>query len=129
MTGATGLPCPAASIAWVDDNYRMRQKATGAQMIFCTRARLGATTFFATYYYHGNAGEYLNLVWPLVAGLAVRAFTHLPSRDAALWLSVFILTLAAVLATHREWLSSSRFCVNRLCVLLGGASAKTFADR
>src|SRR5262249_59281390 len=59
----------------------------------------GTTTFFATYYYHGNAGAYLNLVWPLIAGLTVRAFTK-PSHPGirALWVSVLILTLAAVLA-------------------------------
>src|SRR5437899_4747269 len=76
------------------------QKATGAQMIFWQTAPVwGAKTFFATYYYHGNAGAYLNLVWPLTAGLAVRAFTK-PSHPGmrALWVSVLILTLAAVLA-------------------------------
>jgi hypothetical protein len=59
----------------------------------------GATTFFGTYYYHGNAGAFLNLVWPLTAGLAIRAFTarcHPATR--AMWLSVFVLTVAGVLA-------------------------------
>src|SRR6266487_6489908 len=84
------------SIAFVG----LLQKATGARMIFWQTAPLwGATTFFATYYYHGNAGAYLNLVWPLIAGLAVRAFTtrgHAVLR--AMWTSVSIVTVAAVLS-------------------------------
>jgi len=98
------------------------QKATGAQMIFWQTAPVwGATTFFATYYYHGNAGAYLNLVWPLVAGLAVRAFTT-PSHPGmrALWLSVLILTLAAVLAnTSRMAQLVALLLLIALCVQLG----------
>ena len=78
------------------------QKATGAQMIFWQPPpppEFGVTTFFATYFYHGNAGAFLNLVWPLSAGLVIREFTsrsHPGMR--ALWIIVFILTIAAVLA-------------------------------
>ena len=86
----------AGSIAFLG----LLQKATGARMIFWqTAPPWGATTFFATYYYHGNAGAFLNLVWPLTAGLAIRAFTarcHPATR--AMWLSVFVLTIAGVLA-------------------------------
>ena len=86
----------AGSIAFLG----LLQKATGAHMIFWqTAPPWGATTFFATYYYHGNAGAFLNLVWPLTAGLAIRAFTarcHPATR--AMWLTVFILTVAGVLA-------------------------------
>src|SRR5438876_1029560 len=86
----------AGSIAFLG----LLQKATGAQMIFWQTAPVwGATTFFATYYYHGNAGAYLNLVWPLTAGLAVRAFTT-PSHPGmrALWISMLTVTIAAVVA-------------------------------
>ena len=100
------------------------QKATGAQMIFWqTAPPWGATTFFATYYYHGNAGAYLNLVWPLTAGLAVRAFTK-PSHPGmrALWVSVLILTLAAVLAnTSRMAQLIALLLLIALCVQLGPA--------
>ena len=78
------------------------QKATGAQMIFWQPPpppEFGVTTFFATYFYHGNAGAFLNLVWPLSAGLVIRAFTR-PGRSGmrALWVVVFIVTIAGVLA-------------------------------
>src|SRR5437016_1010570 len=78
------------------------QKATGTQMIFWQPPPpedVRVTTFFATYYYHGNAGAFLNLVWPLSAGLVIRAFasgSHPWMR--AMWTSVFLLTIAAVLA-------------------------------
>jgi O-antigen ligase len=78
------------------------QKATGAQMIFWQPPpppEFGVTTFFATYFYHGNAGAFLNLVWPLSAGLVLREFTsrsHPGMR--ALWTIVFIVTIAGVLA-------------------------------
>ena len=78
------------------------QKATGAQMIFWQPPpppQFGVTTFFATYFYHGNAGAFLNLVWPLSAGLVIRAFTSRSQPGMrALWTIVFIVTVAGVLA-------------------------------
>jgi hypothetical protein len=78
------------------------QKATGAQMIFWQPPpppEFGVTTFFATYFYHGNAGTFLNLVWPLSAGLVIRAFTSQSQPGMrALWTIVFIVTIAGVLA-------------------------------
>jgi hypothetical protein len=77
------------------------QKATGAQMIFWQPPpppEFGVTTFFATYFYHGNAGAFLNLVWPLSAGLVIRAFTSQSQPGMrALWTIVFIVTIAGVL--------------------------------
>jgi hypothetical protein len=78
------------------------QKATGAQMIFWQPPpppEFGVTTFFSTYFYHGNAGAFLNLVWPLSAGLVIRSFTIRGQPGMrALWTIIFIVTLAGVLA-------------------------------
>jgi hypothetical protein len=78
------------------------QKATGTLMIFWQPPPpepVRVSTFFATYYYHGNAGAFLNLVWPLSSGLVIRAFasgSHPWMR--AMWTSVLLITIAAVLA-------------------------------
>jgi len=78
------------------------QKATGAQMIFWQPPpppEIGVTTFFSTYFYHGNAGAFLNLVWPLTAGLVIRAFTRRSQPGMrALWTIVFLVTIAGVAA-------------------------------
>jgi hypothetical protein len=79
------------------------QKATGARMIFWQPPpkdeQVRVTTFFATYFYHGNAGAFLNLVWPLTAGLVIRAFSRQSEPGMrALWTIVFLVTIAGVAA-------------------------------
>src|SRR5207247_11410524 len=82
------------------------QKATGAHMIFCQPPpppELWVSTFFSTYYYHGNAGAFLNLVWPSSAGLVIRAFTsrsHPGMR--AISVTLFIVSIAVVLANTSD---------------------------
>jgi hypothetical protein len=76
------------------------QKATGAPMILWRPLYEGeapVTTFFATYYYHGNAGAFLNLILPAVLGLAFRYLTR-PCHPAvrALWVTVSLVVLVAV---------------------------------
>jgi hypothetical protein len=76
------------------------QKATGAEMIFWQpRPRTGGSMFFATFYYHANAGAFLNLVLPLTTGLALRAFSRPASAGMrATGLTIFILNLGAIAA-------------------------------
>ena len=100
------------------------QKATGTLMIFWQPPPpepVRVTTFFATYYYHGNAGAFLNLVWPLSAGLVIRAFAsgyHPWMR--AIWTSVFLITMAAVLAnTSRMAQLVALLLLIAICVQFG----------
>jgi len=74
------------------------QKATNAEAIFWQTPVYGyGKTFFATYYYHANAGAFLNLTLPFTAGLAVRTFnTRSNQATRSLWLLMFLLNLAAI---------------------------------
>ncbi len=76
------------------------QKATGAQLPFwqTPEAEDGAVgSFFASFYYHGNAGAYLNLTLPAVLGLAFRYATR-PGYpfSRALWFALSVIVLVAV---------------------------------
>jgi hypothetical protein len=109
------------------------QKATGARMIFWQPPpldeQLRVTTFFSTYYYHGNAGAFLNLVWPLSAGLVIRGFasgSHPWMR--AIWTSVFLITIAAVLAnTSRMAQLVALLLLVAICVQFGPLLLRKFS--
>jgi hypothetical protein len=86
----------AASIALLG----LLEKATNAPMIFWQSSQgEPVKTFFATFYYHGNAGAFLNLILPLTGGLAFRAFAApLGPNVRAMWAACFVLCLASVAA-------------------------------
>ncbi len=77
------------------------QKATGAEVPLWNRSpgEQAVTSFFATYYYHGNAGAYLNLALPAVFGLAFRYVTR-PANPAAraLWITLSLIMIVAVIS-------------------------------
>jgi O-Antigen ligase len=78
------------------------QKATGAEMTFWQSLdpyEPPVRTFFATYYYHGNAGAFLNLALPAVLGLAFRSVSR-PGNPAvrALWITLSVIMLVGVIS-------------------------------
>ena len=109
------------------------QKATGSQMIFWQppppRLDLRISTFFATYYYHGNAGAFLNLVWPLSAGLVIRAFSsRRRSGMRAIWTIMLIVTISGVLAnTSRTAQVVALLLVLMICAQFGPAILRTLS--
>ncbi len=80
------------------------QKASGAKMLFWGEAPAAPfKTFFASYYYHANAGAFLNLAMPVAVGLGIRVFNRPgPVLARALWpASAFCLLLAVIANTSR----------------------------
>lgn len=76
------------------------QKASGAKMVFWEEAPARVVkTFFASYYYHANAGAYLNLVLPPTVGMALRMTLRPAGAVArALWPACALCVVLAVFA-------------------------------
>lgn len=84
--------------------FGLVQKATRAPMIFWAPVTpWDNRAFFATFYYHANAGAYLNLVFPAVVGLTCWLLTRKqnPIARAILVATTLIVLLAIAANTSR----------------------------
>ena len=84
--GATGASIMVLGLA---------QRFSGATSIFWDTYRHTGDWFFAVYRYHANAGAYINLVLPLIAALAVRAFLQVGCERGRVFWTLAALTTAA----------------------------------
>ncbi len=73
----------------------LAQRFSGATSIFWETSYYTGHWFFAVFRYHANAGAYINLVLPLVAALAVRAFFHPGAEKQRVFWTLAALTTAA----------------------------------
>ncbi len=77
------------------------QKVVGAPFILyshnfmrTTRGDIPVSLAFATYRYHGNAVDYLNMAWPIIAGVAVFAMLR-QTKAWPLWFAPFVAVFIA----------------------------------
>jgi O-antigen ligase len=84
------------------------QRAAAAPTIFWEDPSVRGTdsyvkTFFATFYYHANAGAFLNLCLPAAAAALLRALSRrTPPLELALWIgAAAVFVLASVMNTSR----------------------------
>jgi hypothetical protein len=90
----------------------LAQRLLNAPSIFWDLEQNLGWTFFGVFRYHANAGSFINLVLPLIVGLAVTAFF----REGAGMSRVFW-TLAALITAAAGFVNVSR-AANMLCALL-----------
>lgn len=73
----------------------LAQRFTGATSIFWDTYRYTGEWFFAVYRYHANAGSYINLVLPMITGLAVASFLRGGAETSRVFWTLAALTTAA----------------------------------
>jgi O-antigen ligase len=76
--------------------FGLVERATAAEGIFW-EASASKSTFFATYFNHSNAGAFINLTLPLVAGRAILAFQNKGGQfERAFWSFLLLVSITAV---------------------------------
>jgi hypothetical protein len=95
--------------------FGLLQSASARPLLVWDREDM-SVPYFATYYYHGNAGAFINLVLPFVAGLAALTLRKPDSHAArAIWLPGFFICVAGAFVN----LSRSAMVITTLmCALL-----------
>lgn len=73
----------------------LAQRFTGATSIFWDTYRYTGEWFFAVYRYHANAGSYINLVLPMITGLAVWTFVRKDTEKSRVFWTLAALATAA----------------------------------
>ena len=102
------------------------ERATAAQGIFWASAP--KSTFFATYFYHANAGAFINLTLPLVAGQAILAFRNKKGQlGRALWGFLLLVSIAAVFVNTSR--ASMVIGILIMATLVAGAMVAIRRDR
>jgi O-antigen ligase len=71
------------------------QRLTGAQAIYWNLSEYHGGFFFSVFRYHANAGAFINLVFPITAGLAARAILKKDPLGSVLWMTSFLVMVAA----------------------------------
>ena len=108
------------------------QKATGAKMIFWELVAPSprfTSTFFASFYYHANAGAFLNLVLPVIGGLVVWTVARFGGPFArTIWATTFLIVVIAIMSnTSRMAQAVGFFLLLALGVALIRPAAKMIA--
>ena len=73
------------------------QRLTGAQAIYWNLREYHGGFFFSVFRYHANAGAFINLIFPITAGIAVRALLKRDFLGGVFWTASLLLMLAASL--------------------------------
>ena len=102
------------------------QRLTGAQAIYWNLSEYHGGFFFSVFRYHANAGAFINLVFPITAGLAARAILKKDSMGSVLWVTSFLIMVAASFVN----VSRAAEAVTLLLLLMtAGCLARMFAGR
>jgi O-antigen ligase len=103
-----------------------------ARPIFFWRMEDIGEPYFATYYYHGNAGSYINLVLPFVAGLAALTLRRPDAHAArALWFPGFFVCVAGAFVnlSRAAMVITSLICIVLLVWQFMGRSSNELLPR
>jgi O-antigen ligase len=97
--------------------FGLAQKALGATMIFFAPG-LTRSAFFGTFYYSGNAGAFINLVLPIIAGLLDTAARERNQRAVGCWIAGLVICVAgALMNTSRAALVVTAILIVTLTIL------------